>query len=176
MVPWTFGTPSTASNTGHVLIPSRGRPTRGNKSSKRRQSEKPVDGNTVERPQSNHRPRHTDLTWDEFLHGYALPFSSQRIDPLNQQRAIRWTIGDMPAYTRAEEMLPKMRSNVMELLCRYQQATWWPHGIYTESILTTLIITRKFGRGYPIFDSSHQYGLTAWYRLLMYCVYRLVTG
>ena len=49
---------------------------------------------------------------------------------------------------------------------------WWPHGIYTESILTTLIITRKFGRGYPIFDSSHQYyGITAWYRLLMYCVY-----
>ena len=59
----------------------------------------------------------------------------------------------------------------MELLCRYQQATWWPHGIYTESILTTLIITRKFGWGYPIFDSSHQYGLTAWYQLLMYCVY-----
>ena len=59
----------------------------------------------------------------------------------------------------------------MELLCRYQQAPWWSLGIYTESILTTLIITRKFGRGYPIFDSSHQYGLTAWYRLLMYCIY-----
>ena len=29
-----------------------------------------------------------DLTWDEFLHGYALPFSDQRVDPLNQQRAI----------------------------------------------------------------------------------------
>ena len=52
-----------------------------------------------------------------------------------------------------------------------QQEAWWPHGIYTESILTTLIITRKFGRGYPIFDSSHQYGITAWYRLLMYCIY-----
>ena len=155
VVPWTFGTPLTASNAGYVQIPSIGRQTRGNKPSKRRQSERPVDGNTVKRLQSNHRPRHTYLTWDEFLHGYALPFSSQRIDPLNQQRAIRWTIGDMPAYTRADGMFPKMRSNVMELLCRYQQATWWPHGIYTESILTTLIITRKFGREYPIFDSSH---------------------
>ena len=82
----------------------------------------------------------------------------------------------MPAYTRADETLPKMQSNVMELLCRYQQETWWSHGIYTESILTTLIITRKFGRGYPILDSSHQYGLTAWYKLLM-CVYTTtVTG
>ena len=88
VVPWSFGTPSTASNTGHVLIPRRRRPTRGNTASKRCQSERPVDGNTVDRPQSNHRPRHTDLTWDEFLHGYALPFSSQRSDPLNQQRAI----------------------------------------------------------------------------------------
>ena len=140
-------------------------------SGKRRQSEQPMDGNTVDRPTSKHKLRHTDLTWDEFLHGYALPFSDQRVDPLNQQRAIRWTIGDMPAYTRADATLPKMQSNVMELLCRYQQETWWPHGIYTESILTTLIITRKFGRGYPIFDSSHQYGITAWYRLLMYCIY-----
>ena len=123
VVPWTFGTPSTVSNAGHVQIPSRGRPTRGNTSNKRRQSERPVDGNTVDRPQSNHKSRHTDLTWDEFFHGYALPFSSQRIDPLNQQRAIRWSIGDMPAYTRADTTLPKMRSNVMELLCRYQQET-----------------------------------------------------
>ena len=124
-----------------------------------------------DRPQRHHRLRHTDITWDEFLHGYALPFNSQRIDPLNQQRAIRWNIDDMPEYTKSDGMLPKMRSNSMELLCRYQQAPWWSLGIYTESILTTLIITRKFGRGYPIFDSSHQYGLTAWYRLLMYCIY-----
>ena len=59
----------------------------------------------------------------------------------------------------------------MALLCRHQQTPWWPHGIYTEWILTTLVITRKFGREYPIFDSSHQYGLTAWYKLHMYCIY-----
>ena len=82
LVPWSFGTPSTASNTGNVQVPPLGRQTRGNKPSKRRQSERPMDGSTVERLQSNHRPRNTDLTWDEFLHGYALPFSSQRIDPL----------------------------------------------------------------------------------------------
>ena len=106
VVPWSFGTPPTASNTGLVLIPGRRRPTRGNTGSKRRQSERPVDGNMVDRPQSKHRPRHTDLTWDEFLHGYVLPFRSQRIDPLNQQRAIRWNIEDMPAYTKSDEMLP----------------------------------------------------------------------
>ena len=75
VVPWTFGTPSTVSNAGHVQVPSRGRPTRGNASSKRRQSEWRMDGNTVDRPTSKHKVRHTDLTWDEFLHGYALPFS-----------------------------------------------------------------------------------------------------
>jgi hypothetical protein len=53
----------------------------------------------------------------------------------------------------------------MELVSQYQQEAWWPYGIYTESILTTLIITRKFG------DSSYQYGVTTWYKLLMYCVY-----
>ena len=46
-----------------------------------------------------------------------------------------------------------------------------PYGIYIESILTTLVITKKFGQQYPTFDSSHQYGLTAWYRLLMYVTY-----
>jgi hypothetical protein len=163
VVPWTFGTPSTDSNTDHVQIPCRRSSTRSKTVSKRRQSERQEDGNMFDRPQRHHRLRHTDITWDEFLHGYALPFNSQRIDPLNQQRAIRWNIDDMPEYTKSDGMLPKMRSNSMELLCRYQQAPWWSLGIYTESILTTLIITRKFGRGYPIFDSSHQYGLTAWY-------------
>ena len=68
-------------------------------------------------------------------------------------------------------VFPKLRSNIIELISRSQQEPWWQHGIYTESILTTLVITRKFGRVYPIFDSSHQYGLTAWYKLLMYFVY-----
>ena len=93
VVPWNFGTPPTVSNAGHAQRPPRGRPTRGTTSSKRRSGERTVDANTVARPTSNHKSHHTDLTWDEFLHGYALPFSGQRIDPLNQQRAIRWTIG-----------------------------------------------------------------------------------
>ena len=64
-----------------------------------------------------------------------------------------------------------MRSNIIELVGRYQQALLEPHGIYIESILTTLVITKKFGQPYPAFDSSHQYGLTALYRLLMYVTY-----
>ena len=62
LVPWTFDTTSTVSNAGHVQIPPRGRPTRGNTSGKRRQSERTVEGNTVKRPPSNQRPRHTNLT------------------------------------------------------------------------------------------------------------------
>jgi hypothetical protein len=58
----------------------------------------------------------------------------------------------------------------MELICRSQQDPWWQHGIYTEPVLTTLI-TSKFSRVYQIFDRSHQYGLTAWYKLLIYCIY-----
>ena len=46
-----------------------------------------------------------------------------------------------------------------------------PYGTYIEFILTTLVITKKLGQLYPAFDSSHQYGLTAWYRLLMYDTY-----
>ena len=146
VVPWNFGTPPTVSNAGHAQRPPRGRPTRGTTSSERRSGVRTVDANPVAGPTSNHKSHYTDLTWDEFLHGYALPCSGQRIDPLNQQRAIRWNIGDMPEYTSKDGTLPKMRSNIMELLSRYQQENWWPHEIYTESILTTLIITGKFGR------------------------------
>ena len=82
VVPWNFGTPSTASDSGHVQVQPLVRHTGCNKPRKRHQSARPMGGSTVKRLQSNHRPRNTDLTWDEFLHGYALPFSSQRIDPL----------------------------------------------------------------------------------------------
>jgi hypothetical protein len=59
----------------------------------------------------------------------------------------------------------------MELVDRYQQALLKPYGVYINSILTTLVITKKFGQQYPTFDSSYQYGLTAWYGLLMYVTY-----
>jgi hypothetical protein len=161
VVPWIFGTPASAGDLEYGQAQISMKQTRRNKSRKRNQREKTTEG-TAERLQSNHRPRNTVLTWDEFLPGYALPFSSQQIDPLNQKHAIRLTMGDILAYTRSDDIFPKMPSNVMELLCRHQQAPWWPHGIYTESVLTTLIIDCKFGQVYPIFDSLHQYGFTAW--------------
>jgi hypothetical protein len=171
VIPWNFGLPASACETGYGQAQTMVGQTRRKKTRKRTQIERTMEDGTVEQLQSNHRPKNTDLTWDEFLHhGYALPFSNRRIDPLNQQRSNRWTIGNIPAYIRSDGIFPKMRSNVMELICRSQQAPWWPHGIYT-SVLTTLLITRKFGRVYPIFDSSHQYGLTVWYKLLMYCLY-----
>jgi hypothetical protein len=88
VVLWNFGTPASASDSEYGQAQPLVRQTRRNKPRKRNQRERTTEGGTAERLQSNHRPRSTDLTWDEFLHGYALPFSSQRIDPLNQQRAI----------------------------------------------------------------------------------------
>jgi hypothetical protein len=110
----------------------------------------------------------SELTWKEFLRGYALPNTHHRVDPLNQQRNIRWIPDDIPARASSLDVLPRMRSNIMELVGRYQQALLEPYGVYIESTLTTLVITKKFGQQYPTFDSAHQYGLTAWYRLLMY--------
>ena len=89
VAPWNFGTPPTVNNAGHAQRPPRGRPTRETTSSKRHSGVRTVDANPVAGPTSNHKSHHTDLTWDEFLHGYALPCSGQRIEPLNQQRAIR---------------------------------------------------------------------------------------
>ena len=94
----------------------------------------------VVRSDQDHRPRTAELTWDEFLHGYSLPYSSQRIDPLNQ-RDIRWTVADIPSRFGTDSF-PKMRSNIIELISRNQQEPWWQHGIYTELVLTTLEITQ----------------------------------
>ena len=68
-------------------------------------------------------------------------------------------------------VFPRMRSNIMELVGRHQQELLEPYNIYTESILTTLMITKKFVQPYLTFNRSHQYGLTAWSRLLMYFTY-----
>ena len=72
-------------------------------------------------------------------------------------------LNDIPERTSSFRVFPRMRSNLMELVGRYQQELLEPYSIYIESILTTLVITEKFGQPYPTFDSSHQYGLTAWY-------------
>ena len=106
MIPWIFGLPASASETGYGQAQTMVGPTRRKKTRKRTQTRRTAAGGTVEQLQSNHRPKSTDLTWDEFLHGYALLFSNQHIDPLNQQRSIRWSIGDILAYTRSEVIFP----------------------------------------------------------------------
>ena len=97
VIPWNFGLPVSANATVYGQAQTMVGQTRRKKTRKRTQTERSTEGGTAEQLQSNHRPKSTDLTWDEFLHGYALPFSNQRIEPLNQQRAIKWTIGDIPA-------------------------------------------------------------------------------
>ena len=105
------------------------------------------------------------------LQGHALLHSKLRLDPLNTQRTVKWTSTDIQERWALDGSFPQMRSNIMELVSRYQQEAWWPYGIYTELILTTFLVTRKFGQAYPQFDSSHQYGITTWYKLMLYCVY-----
>ena len=113
-IPWNFGIPASANATVYGPAQTLVGQTRRKQTRKRTQLERSMEGGTDAQPLSNHRAKSTDLTWDEFLHGYALPFSHQRIDPLNQQRSIRWNIGDIPAYIRSDGIFPKMRSNVME--------------------------------------------------------------
>ena len=95
-----------------------------------------------------------ELTWDEFLQGYALPNTHHRVDPLNQQREIRWKPTDIPERRGPFNDFPKMRINIMELASSYQQELREPYGIYLESILTTQVITKKFGQAYLQLDSS----------------------
>jgi hypothetical protein len=112
-----------------------------------------------------------ELTWEEFLRGYALPHTHHRVDPLNPQSDIRWIPEDIPARASSSDVFPKMRSNIMELVGRYQQTPLEPYGVYIEFILTKLVITKKFGQQYPTLDSSYQYSLMAWYMPLMYVTY-----
>jgi hypothetical protein len=113
----------------------------------------------------------SELTWEEYLQSHSLPHSQLRVDSFNGQQAIRWSSTDFPERMGSDVAFPRMRSLIMEVVSRYQQETWWPYGIYTESILTTLMITLKFGQTYPRFYSSHHYGITTWCMLIMYCVY-----
>ena len=57
--------------------------------------------------------------------------------PLNQLRDIRWILEDIPERASPLGVFPIMRSIIMELVDRYQQALLEPYGIYIESILTT---------------------------------------
>jgi hypothetical protein len=57
-------------------------------------------------------------------------------------------------------------------MSRHQQQQWAGTGVYTESVLATLIITRHFGQRYLSYQISHLYGFTTWYKMLLYCVCR----
>ena len=172
IIPWTFGLPRTADTGTHGQFPTTRERIQSNK--RRQRTQRNVD---KEARSSGLSPNPTDthmepeISWDEFFQGHALPHSKLKLDPSNKQRTIRWSSADIPEWRETDGSFPQMRCNIMELVSRYQQDAWWQYGIYTESVLTTLIITRKFGQPYPQFDISHQYGITAWYELLMYCVY-----
>ena len=68
-----------------------------------------------------------DLTWEEFLRGYALPNMQHGVNPFNQQRDIRWTSDDIPEWTSSLGVFPRMRSNIIELVGRYQQMLLEPY-------------------------------------------------
>ena len=70
------------------------------------------------------------------------------------------------------DIFPPTGSNIMEHMSRHQQKSWTRIGVYTESVLATLIMTSHFGQPYSSYQILHQYGITIWYKLLLYCVYR----
>jgi hypothetical protein len=51
------------------------------------------------------------------------------LDPLNQRPKIRWIPEDIPERASPLGVFPRMRSNVMELVGRYQQELLEKYGI-----------------------------------------------
>ena len=159
-IPWFFGIPNNSclSTTG-VLVPAtkRAKRSKAAKSSARL----PLSGTDTQAcnnswiDDQHQYIKASELTWEEFLRGYALPNTHHRVDPLNQQRDIRWIPEDIPERTSSLGFFPRMRSNIIELVGRNQQTLLEPYGIYIESILTTLVITKQFGQQYSAFESSH---------------------
>ena len=144
------------------------------RSRKKRRSQAPS-----ETPQGTYRDSNgtdtgqaTWLRWEELLWGSNEGQSTQpRVDPHHIPHKVGWKQEDIPEIADGTDIFPPIRSNIMELVCRHQQQQWAGKGIYMESVLPSLIITRHFGPPYPAYQISHQYGLTYWYKMLLYCVY-----
>ena len=95
-----------------------------------------------------------------------------RQDPLHSEQPTQVHLRDLEQAKAQGERYPWITTKVMDAVCRYQQQQWTSQEIYTESALGALIITHQLGTGYPEFERSHQYGLSAWKKLLIYCILR----
>ena len=95
-----------------------------------------------------------------------------RQDPLHSEPPTQVRLRDLEKTQAPGERYPRISTKLMEVASRYQQQQWTSREIYTESVFGTLLITHQLGSGYPPFKRSHQYGLSAWKKLLIYCVLR----
>ena len=95
-----------------------------------------------------------------------------RQDPLYSEQPTQVHLRDLEQTKAQGERYPWITTKVMDAVCRYQQQQWTSQEIFTESALGALIITHQLGTGYPEFERSHQYGLSAWKKLLIYCILR----
>ena len=76
-----------------------------------------------------------------------------RVDPHHIPHKVGWKQEDIPEIADGTVIFPPIRYNIMELVCRHQQQQWAGKGIYTESVLASLIITRHFGQPYPAYQN-----------------------
>ena len=125
IIPWTFGLPRNTDNAAQGPSPSHGE----DKQRKKRRKRAPqYVKNTASTPGQPLNPlgrrMEPEITRAEFFQGNALPHSKLRFDPLNNQRTVKWTSTDMPARRATDGSVPQMRSNIMELVSRYQQEAW----------------------------------------------------
>ena len=134
IIPWTFVLPRNTDNAAQGPEPSHGE----DKQRKKRRKRTPQYGKETastpgQPPNPLGRRMEPKITWAEFLQGHALPHSKLRFDPLNNQRTVKWTSTDIPARRATDGSFPQMRSNIMELVRRYQQEAWWGRTAYTLS-------------------------------------------
>ena len=116
--------------------------------------------------------KQTWLSWDDLFRYRMLMGRCYRQDPLHSEPPTQVSLRDLEKTQAPEEQYPRITTKLMDVASRYQQQQWTSRDIYTESVFGTLLITHQLGSGYPPFERSHQYGLSAWKKLLLYCVLR----
>ena len=96
-----------------------------------------------------------------------------RQDPLHSEPPTQARLRDLEKTQTPGDRYSRITTKLMDVVSRYQQQQWISREIYTQSVFGTLLITHQLGSGYPPFERSHKYGLSAWKKLLIYCVLRV---
>ena len=126
--------------------------------------------NGTKRPRAPTKMKQTWLSWDDLFRYRMLMGRRNRQNPLHSEPPTQVRLMNLEKTQAPGDRYPRITTKLMDVASRYQQQQWTSREIYTESAFGTLLITHQLGTGYPPFERSHQYGLSALKNLLIYCV------